>query len=335
VFTFDTYPEQGFFPRHPTLYPIVRAYRPEWIGRRPFDNTRGLTKRAREALRQIRNEPFFMWVHLMDPHAPYDPPAAYRNGRTEWPYFPPLESGDGEAFANTLDQPQQADVRGLYEGEIRYVDEAIGTLLKTLETLGLADSTFVCFTSDHGEELFDHENWGHGHTLYEEQIRVPLVFAGPGVQRQTIDTPVSAIDLLPTLAGLIGLGASPEWQGTNLAPALRGRATVAPRPVFAQATDLTRQKDPLQAVVVGDLKLIRNLVTGERLLFDLEADPGERTNVAAMRADDADALSAQLDAWQTTFPSTFDAVPVFMETARNHPLTAENREILRGLGYVD
>jgi arylsulfatase A-like enzyme len=159
------------------------------------------------------------------------------------------------------------------------------------------DRTLVVITSDHGTELCEHDRLDHGFTLYDELLHVPLIVTLPGQSAaRPIADRVSSIDLLPTLLDLLSVPAGPaqkQLRGTSLVPSLEGQRVT--RTCFAE-TDY-REYTYKRAILHPDgHKLILTLESGERELYDLEADPGERVNLAEAQPDLADALEAELRA---------------------------------------
>jgi len=264
-----------------------------------------LNARVRPWLEGHQRRPFFLYVHYVDPHDPYDNPEIVDRrtpfdpgytGRVEGTWIHGIYMG-----RLPLDDPQRDlfHIQALYDTEIHYVDRFIGELLSTLDPEVLA-RTLVVLTADHGEELYDHGGWKHGQTLYEEQIHVPLIFRWDGhipAGRRLAGT-VRLLDLMPTLVAAGGGKADPAWQGIDLLPALTGERPLPRRPAFAQhlsggpmraAAVLARQKlilfnprepfepnDPLQDYLWRkDLGRLRRVE-----LYDLARDPGERRNLA-------------------------------------------------------
>jgi arylsulfatase A-like enzyme len=312
---------------------VLARWAPALAPLRPHDTTAALSRYAAAFLRWHGDRPFYLWVHYIDPHAPYDPPERYRSLRGRWPFFHPYQGGEAWGLP-ILGDPEwdvpEADrdyVASLYHGEIRYVDEFIGRLRADLARRGLAEHTYLCLTSDHGEELWEHGDWGHGHALYEEQVHVPWILAGPGLPAQRVATPVSAIDLVPTLAGLLGLPADPAWHGESLSPALRAGQAPAARPVFIQGTSNRTPVDPLRMVLAWPFKLVEGATTGRVWLYDLERDPEERGDLALTDPARAEALRARLHQWLATFESTFPAESGALE---GNALL----EQLQGMGYL-
>ncbi len=259
--------------------------------------------RALPWIRSHQRRPFFLYVHYMDPHDPYDNSEVVDGRSPFYPQYRGKLSGQWVHGVYTgglpLDDPAEdvAHLTALYDTEIHYVDRAIGDLLSALDPEVLAD-TLVVLTADHGEELYDHGGWKHGQTLYQEQIRVPLLFRWdrrlPAGRR--LAGTVQLLDLLPTLAAAAGSEPSAAWQGRSLLPALAGEAPLERRPAFAQHL----ASGPLRAAAIAGHKkllffnreepftatngLIEHLWRldlgrlARRELYDLEADPGEKSN---------------------------------------------------------
>jgi len=176
-------------------------------------------------LRDHRREPFLLWVHYFDPHAPYTPPPGFER--------PPDEpvSLDGKILppeVKSLDRLIE-DIRG-YRGDVAYTDSELSRLLAGVHTLDLFDSTTIVVTSDHGEGLGDHGRLEHGANLFEELVRIPLVVRGPGIaQGQRLSGPAQLEDLAPTLLELLKLPVPSGLDGTSLLPWLRGIVATSPR----------------------------------------------------------------------------------------------------------
>lgn len=213
----------------------------------------------------------FVWVHLYDPHAPYEPP---------------------EPFASQYaDRP--------YDGEVAWTDELVGRLDATLGRLGIRDSTLVALTADHGESLGEHGEAVHGFFLYQATIRVPLLLRGPGVRAGTrLPGLVRSVDLFPTLLDLAGLSLPKtpyRIAGRSLAAAARGGAERAVDvPAFAES--LT----PRIHYGWSDLHSIRDgrwkfILAPRPELYDLDRDAGELHNLIDREPARARALQAALE----------------------------------------
>jgi arylsulfatase A-like enzyme len=324
--------EEGYFAVLPFLGALVEDWFPALAEIRPHNTTRDLDHYARAFIKRHRNQPFFLWVHYIDPHAPYDPPESLRRVQDgPWPFFHPYVGGEqwglpilGQNFeVAELDRDY---VKSLYEGEVAYIDQFAGRFLDALEAEGVGDNTFVCFTSDHGEELWDHGEWGHGQSLYEEQLHVPLILAGPGIGAQVVREPVSAIHLVPTLAEIMSIAPANTWKGKSLAPLLRGEVATPPaQPIFAQGTT-NKTETPMHTVILGDYKLIRIAGSDVVQLYNLAADPDEKQDLALEQPERVKELAAMLDAWLASFPSFFEA--------EEQPFNQELEQGLEGMGYL-
>ncbi len=235
----------------------------------------------------------FLVLHFMDPHLPYEEPLAYRR---RWAGPPP--DALGERFTRPvvltadLSPTEQTYISDRYDQNVRYVDDQVARLL---EHLGADD--VVVFLSDHGEEFWEHDAFEHGHALYDEVLRVPLVIRAPGLAPSRIAEPVSLLDVAPTLLALAGIPAEP-LDGHDLGPAIRdapgARAALAQR-------DLAFGRPLYGPTQWGTVRGHAKYVTeGSReRVFDVQADPGERDElIAAGRVDPApyrERLGAALD----------------------------------------
>ena len=203
--------------------------------------------------------PFFLWVHLYDPHDPYEAPA----------------------------QPGRDDVSALYDGEIAFADSAVGALLGALERQGLSGNTIVAVIGDHGESLGEHGEATHGMFVYESAMRVPALLKWPAsLPAGTRVTPlVRAIDLAPTLLDLAGRPPLTGATGVSLVPLVRGTGA-APATAYGETyfPQLFMNWAPLRSWRDGQWKFIE-APTLE--LYDLASDPGETVNLAAREPDRA------------------------------------------------
>ena len=187
----------------------------------------------------------------------------------------------------------------LYQGEISYLDQHIGQLLESLETLGLAQNTIVALTGDHGESFDEHSalyvrgEFFHPHSLYNTELAVPLILRYPDKLRAgTTATAISqSVDLLPTLLDMSGLPSADQVQGSSLVDFLNG-SSHEDRAVFATMYDFAF----CSAATFG-WKLVLNRANGQMTLFDLVNDPGELRDVAAEHPEAVKTLAGRLHAW--------------------------------------
>jgi choline-sulfatase len=254
------------------------------------------TARAVSWLERERQQdrPFFLWVHLFDAHAPYNAPP---------PHDRLFTADAGMSAAERL-------VAG-YDGEVHFVDESLGLLLSALDAAGLAERTIVVVAGDHGEGLGQHGLDQHSESLYEEAVRVPVIVRWPHhVQAgQRLATPISLIDLAPTLLDLASVAEQgPSMAGHSLARVLLGQERPDPeRPIFLQCRlreSGSRLAGPRYGVRAGHYKLIETPEHEGTELFDLTADPGELHNVAGAHPEQTSRLRKLLADWLRLAPTS-------------------------------
>lgn len=252
-----------------------------------------------------RPGPRFLYSVVNDPQAPYDPPREVL-GELERPEEAPLPHlthiwvGRVRMGKREPERKELGYVRRLYRGELQRVDEALGQLLDRLEDAGRLDESMIVVMGVHGEEFIEHGGAGHGHTLYEESIRVPLAIRAPSLLAPgKVSVPVDLVDLAPTLGDLLGLPFPDGWQGESLVP-LIDDPYPPPRLVEAYLGDGSR------AAIMGDSKLVLGPGRGPRAerLYDLEADPRETKNVIEEGGVALRMLRAAL-AWQLAHEGTW------------------------------
>jgi arylsulfatase A-like enzyme/Tfp pilus assembly protein PilF len=264
---------------------------------------------------------FFLWIHLYDPHAPYDPPAEFlervRSVRASSPQ--PRASSP---------QPPASEESLRYDGEIAYADSQIARVFESLRARRMLDRTLVVVAGDHGEGLGDHGERTHGMLLYDSTLRVPLVIASPGRSPERRDEAVSLVDIAPTILRAAGVVPPPEMTGRDLLGGNGG--------ALGDVHGVRRQLDlyaeteyprvagwsPLHALTDGRWMAIRS--ASATALYDLSRDPRELDDVAASQMATAAALTARVDAIRAAAT----------QPRGRHAVSAEAAERLRALGYV-
>ena len=271
---------------------------------------------------------FVAYLHYMEPHDPYTPPAPLRPQPTPPGLRPAVAAGTIDDIAKAinfrgapgLSDDEIAWLRRLYDAEIRSWDDALASLLRGLETAGVLDSTIIVVTADHGEEFQEHGRLKHGSHLYEESIRVPLIVAGPGIGASRRTDTAQGVDLLPTLAARLGLPAPPALPGRDLFATGEARDAVSET---ASGIAPDGSFTPVVALRTPRWKLIRTPALGRVELYDLARDPGEHADAAA--SGEAAVLGDRLDRWAATAPEA--PAPGGSDPAL--------RAKLRALGYVE
>ncbi|MBW1685828.1 MAG: sulfatase [Deltaproteobacteria bacterium] len=294
---------------------------------------------AKRWLENNHDKRFFLFLHTYQVHAPYAPPERYADLFAEH---------DGRSIDEH--SPTHVQYRANYDREIRYVDDELRSLFATLETLGLDRTTVFVLTSDHGEEFLEHGLLYHGGNLYEESVRVPLMFTGPGIAAgRRIATHVGHKHLMPTILELFGI-APPEGREQRglLGPMLgREQEALASEPVFSEAWvtfqpglgPRGRRFDPPSfSVRLGSRKLTRHRQgSGHRYEFyDLARDPLEQHDLFPSRGSEAQDLVALIERYQEEREQERRAL--LGEEAEASPapqLDAEREEKLKALGYIE
>lgn len=282
--------------------------------------------------------PFFAYVHFMETHAPYEPPPPYDtlfmtpelaamprvSNYPTYAGFLPFEGG------RAISPDSLANMLALYDGGIRYFDDCFAKLRAGLRESGREENTLILLTADHGEEFFDRGAWGHGHSLYEELIHVPLIlrcpsrlgeFAGRRYPHQ-----VRHVDLVPTILEVCGLAVPPGLDGQSLLPIARGEEPAdPPRPAFCEVDHGGHLAHALRR---GSEKVMFCQRGTERrlLLYDLAVDPGEREDLAPSEPDRARLAEARMNDFQASIQRAEQRIEVAIDEA--------TRERLRALGYV-
>ena len=328
------------------------------------------TKTAREYVDRLvpwlerhRDVPFFVLLHVLDPHDPYEPKPPY-DGKWADParkeehgkralavreriadpllqYFG-MPNRDEVAAAGFDPADYIGQERDWYDGSILGMDAEIGRLLGELKRLGLERDVLMAFASDHGEEFFDHGRMFHGQTVYGELTNVPLIFWGAGAKPgQVVDATVQNLDVMPTLLEASGVPVPEGLDGRSLVPHLAGRGNGGrERPAFAVKA-ATRdifgpppRENESMAVWSEGWKLIHNVErpdgSPEFELYDFRKDPLDRHDVAARHPDVVRKLAGLLAGWRRQAESR--RLPSDAEAARS--LGSEELERLRSLGYI-
>ncbi len=239
---------------------------------------------------------WFLFLHFMDPHTPYSPPDEFVDLLTDPDYtgeigmeFESVDSWKDGSYIPPVEDQQH--VRNLYNGEVANVDAALGELFDFLETNNLDENTLVIFSSDHGEEFYDHGGFEHGHTQLDELVRMPLIVRGPGFQEDVrIDTSVGNTDIFPTICSFLEIPVMNEFVGLPLQDVVSG-SVAGDRLIFGEGNT----RGTLRKFAVSwPWKCILDFVTGETRLFNLEFDPDEKQDLSAAEPEIIDRLRTEI-----------------------------------------
>jgi arylsulfatase A-like enzyme len=276
-----------------------------------LDNGQVVMRQADKFLANQGSRPYFLWAHVMVPHDPYDPPAKFLQfaGEAPWPVFAPHDQdlgtpqvSDIRAGYEVLGPGEKAYVKYLYDGEVAYADELLGEIQKSVARASGSRKTIICVIADHGEEFWEHGDFYHGQSLYQELLHVPLIISAPGAAPgQRVKERVALMDVMPTLSELCGVPVSPTFKGRSLAERMKSGA--APLPPVAIYAEKNIYYAPIESITLDNYKLIRPSETRKPVqLYDLAADPKEQTNLAEKFPQVAQKLAAQLDARLRSMP---------------------------------
>jgi arylsulfatase A-like enzyme len=306
-------------------------------GRRILNKGTQITKRAIQYMKdRDPARPFFLFVHYYDVHTDFTPDAKYErefvrpySGRASWQTSELIKLRKQKVPLDDLDVRYLEE---MYEAEIRTFDDKLARLFEYLDSSGLAQTTVVAITSDHGEEYFEHGGLLHGFTMYQELLRIPLILRGPGVPPgNVVEMPAHLIDVAPTLFQLAGVSAPPRMDGLDLALAWKDPSAVSePRFLFGEADESRRVKhhevfDIKRMVRLGDTKLLFDRMTGAVELYDLGADPGEKNDIHEQEPERTALLLGQLERFMERQGSAQEI----------GPLDEDTRKLLESLGYVE
>lgn len=267
-------------------------------------------------------KPFLAVLHFFDVHDPYDPPAPF-----DKLYLPgdTIEAVNWEiSETGRIFHPEYLDhFIAQYDGEIAWVDSELGRLFGELRNRGLAGSTIVMVTADHGEEFLERGWVGHGGQLYQELLHVPLIVSGPGIQSDKVrKEPVAQIDILPTLLSICSVEVTTDFTGLDLF------STSVVEPRFIPASQLMFRGNmlggvPLASIVYDGMKgvITRNGCTDRYSMFDLSIDPDEKNPLPADSV-----LKEFLDYYRST--------PMIWDPPKVEDLDDESIATLRDLGYI-
>jgi arylsulfatase A-like enzyme len=305
-----------------------------------------------------RNGRFFLFVHTYEVHSPYLPegedslhiardltPDDDRLLSREFQSARMLEHNSGR---QRLEERDLARLAALHAAEIHSLDRLLGDFLGQLDALGLADDTLLVFSSDHGDQFGEHGKVGHGETLHNRVLHVPLGLRWPGVvPRGSSEVPVQLVDVMPTLLDLAGIEPAQELDGRSLAPILRAEKAPEVRAAFSEQRSARGECALLGlpercrldriSVQTQRFKLVESKLPAGSQLYDLREDPLERDDVAALHPDEVRRHGALLEAYRNTGEAR-RAEPDPADESAPSPapvIDSDALERLRVLGYAE
>ncbi len=312
------------FLRASLLSALRRAFFREHAGSR----WRSAAEISDEALRTLAHlapseEPFLLFLNYMDVHRPIHPPRKYR---TRFPGYSRAfdMSGDWSALhlqvnagKRKVSDVERAHLESQYDGALLYLDAQLARVFADLRERGLWEKSLIVVTSDHGEGFGDHGTFGHGHGVYQDVVQAPLLVKLPGAAApRRIATPVSLVDIMPSVLAALGLPATSDVDGVSLLGEIP-----ADRALFAESFD--GKGEIARALRRGSRKMIRHRGRANAL-FDLASDPDEQRDVAGDNQRETSLKAVELSTWVKAQASRGDGVE----------LTPEEAERRKALGYL-
>jgi arylsulfatase A-like enzyme len=305
-----------------------------------MDRARAITEDGVSALARAKpGRPFLLWLHYVNPHAPYEPPAPWNTAfldadASRGPRLRPVDGFHGGASKQwAVPGKSLGWYVAQYDGEIAAVDAEVGRVLDALEASAVRDRTLVVITSDHGESLGEHDYYfDHGEDLFDPSVRIPLLVAGPGVRAgQRSDVLATTLDLVPTVLDAAKVSYPPDLAGESLVPAARGE----PRP---ERKHLQGQNDRnLLGAWDRRFKIVATPAEeGARYaLYDRESDPGETRDASRAHAERTREERRDLELFRERIDAQLVKTRRLVEgQSGEERLSPEACERLKAMGYV-
>ncbi|MBM3296180.1 MAG: sulfatase [Candidatus Aminicenantes bacterium] len=271
---------------------------------------------AEDILPKVEDDGFFIFLHYMDVHYPYYKPHSFRGRFMEFRGEPYYLNGP----APSLPEEDLAYSQACYDEGIAHQDEVLKDLFGILERSGRREDTLVVIVSDHGDEFLEHGGLGHGTTCYNELIHSFILLSNPRLAARSVETPVSLVDVFPTLLEWAGIRPPKNIDGVSLRRLLTGRGGAPsgkPRVFISELGDI-------KTLIDGSLKFIHHFKRETAELYDLDADPGEREDLSSRKREE-------------TVRSTAELRVLFRKMAVSYlegRLDEKERQNLRSLGYI-
>ncbi len=339
--------EKGFDIFNPVSWRIAnkikRSMKKILMLYRKQDPAEMLTDFGIRQIDRLREKKFFLYLHYIGIHWPYNPPEPYaemfepdyKGGHTFNEAGTRIKRGD-MIFNNNLPEEENRHAISHYDGAIRYVDFQVGRLIEHLKKKGLMEDTLIVLTSDHGEGFGEHNIYfEHGEYLYEENLKVPLVLIHPKLPQKVIESQAQLTDIMPTVLELMDIPLIDEADGVSLVPLIKEGAE-ARKYSFAE-TERSYYKQNKRIYfngIKGKWRMIRSnswkliLIPHPEQdiyeLYNIKSDPGETRNLIDKEPEVAKSMKDELFKWIR-----------HSEQEENLDLTEKSKKLLRKLGYMD
>ncbi len=289
----------------------------------PYLPASKLNKKAIKWLKKT-SSPWFLWLHYMDPHGPYQ----IHQG------FPFLNRIKAERVwrkahktPEKLTQREKEQLKEGYRKEVEYTDKQIGKLLDKLKKENKLKETIIIVTADHGEGFGDHGFYSHPHYLYDELLRVPLFVSTPGIEKKIVSSPVSLVNLVPTILELANLKSNESFDGKSLSPLIKkGDKNCLQEYIISES-----EFDPFIGTIRGKKwKFIKNGKEDKEELYNLKKDPREKRNLLKENPEIAKKLRQKLKDHVNSSSQKREK-----DQSSDQEMNQEIKDKLRSLGYID
>ena len=287
---------------------------------RPEQKAGDVNRKALFWLRRNFREKFFLWIHYYDPHTPYAPPKRFKEMYTTH------YKGQADGYPYGLPfwkkaRPEDIEhMISLYQGEISYTDDQIGVFHSELERLGLAKNTLIVFTSDHGEGLSEHSKYFVHQTLYDHDIKVPLILRGENIlpAGKRVTAQVQSIDIMPTVLDVLDIPVPKGVEGSSLLDLVFREDSGPPEDAYSERGESVSIRTPGWKMIVSK--------GGTNELYDLEKDGAETQSLSSAQSPGASELLLKLGEYEKKASRK--------ESKKKKAMTKEAKEKLRSLGYT-
>lgn len=256
------------------------------------------TEKAIDLIKKDLQTPFFLWIHYMDPHMPYAPPAKFLKKRgEEQDLIDMLKLWYKISYnQSSISKKELEKIKDYYRKELSYLDQEIGRLKREMEEKGVVEkNTLLILTADHGEEFMEHGEIGHNKKLYEEVLHVPLIISDKNLGKEkTINDPVGLIDILPTILDLNEIETPPELQGESLIPLIKGKD----RNKKMVKSEALIDNGEIYSIRTKKWRYIKKVIaTGRNKeeLYNLEKDPNQAKNIIKEKHSTAKRLRKEIE----------------------------------------
>ncbi len=272
---------------------------------------------------------FFLWLHYFDPHSPYDPP------ENEGPGLPDTSVPDNSLVSRAPpyrywwgELESLEEIYRLYDGEIEYSDRWIGRIVDELERVGIREKTLIVFAADHGESLWEHGLAGHGYSVYDSELKVPLIISLPGVlpAGSRVDKQVELIDLFPTILDILGVPRPQLLQGRNIVNMTDQEDPDGGRVAYSETLWPQKPQDRKKGLRTAGWKYVADPSGGHVALYHLTTDPHELHDLHEQEPDITRRFAEEMTEISSRLGDTNgDSLPEMNEDVKAR---------LRALGYV-